>query len=402
MSLIKGKQLQDLSIELGKINWEGYTVGDTINGISATKSPVNKTYVDNEILSNKITLVSGSGTTVNGSSFDLGGTISSNILIDGSVSNYDFILGDTNKIGKFTVDSNGIVDIISESGYFRADSNQSSIGISGATNDIVNLTNISLDLSHHELTAMGIDAITSVQVPDRDLSFWNAINTNIPTTGNSLVGGGEFVTGYNGTGGFYVQTTDEEKNTSFISSRNSLVNKGIINSSIIGGENIIANQSNTVYLPKLRIGQGANAIISAGSTEDLLAIDGTTGEIVKVTQGGVKPYVSNTVQTIDSTLTPLTTIPIVNNTFKGFELHITATQSDLSNTKYMRIEGAIKNNAGVTSLVGSPTVFTIAQDAGAAVWEVAVSANDTNDELLIEVNGATATTIDWTLETRLI
>ena len=563
MSLIKGKQLQDLSIELGKINWEGYTVGDTINGISATKSPVNKTYVDSEILSNKITLVSGSGTTVNGSSFDLGGTLSSNILIDGSVSNYDFILGDINKIGKFTVDSNGIIDITSGSGYFRADSTQSSIGISGVTNDIVNLTNISLDLSHHELTAMGIDAITSVQVPNRDLSFWNAINTNIPTTGNSLVGGGEFVTGYNGTGGFYVQTTDEEKNTSFISSRNSLVNKGIINSSIIGGENIIANQSNTVYLPKLRIGQGANAIISAGSTEDLLVLDGSTGEIKSIPQSSVSitlndgigtvfntgnsaydlggeitstgqfdvyfknnaanadsfrtyiqnnsgdssqiiqgldlvdirsdsstgtgrivldnvglgsvlltvnntfnfdldpdglngikadigaitnsrgifytgfgeagnadatganysslvstslvpkkyvddliaiatPYEGATVQTTNGTLTPLATIPITINTFKGFELHITATQSDLSNTKYMRVEGAIKNAAGTTAIVGSPTVFTIAQDAGAAVWEVVVSANDINDELVIEVTGETATTIDWKIDTRLI
>ena len=114
------------------------------------------------------------------------------------------------------------------------------------------------------------------------------------------------------------------------------------------------------------------------------------------------PYEGATVQTTNGTLTPLATIPITINTFKGFELHITATQSDLSNTKYMRVEGAIKNAAGTTAIVGSPTVFTIAQDAAAAAWEVAVSANDINDELVIEVTGETATTIDWKIDTRLI
>ena len=60
------------------------------------------------------------------------------------------------------------------------------------------------------------------------------------------------------------------------------------------------------------------------------------------------------------------------------------------------ITGAIKRDAsGNTALVGSVTSTLIAQDAAAAAWAIAVTADSVNLALAITVTGAAATTIRW-------
>ena len=61
------------------------------------------------------------------------------------------------------------------------------------------------------------------------------------------------------------------------------------------------------------------------------------------------------------------------------------------------IDGAIKRgaNAASTAMVGTPTVTMTHNDAGAAAWSVAVTADTTNGGIKVEVTGAAATTIRW-------
>ena len=58
-----------------------------------------------------------------------------------------------------------------------------------------------------------------------------------------------------------------------------------------------------------------------------------------------------------------------------------------------KIEGGIVNNSGTTSFIGVPSK-TILGESNAA-WDVAVTADDTNDALKFTVTGEAATTIKW-------
>ncbi len=61
-----------------------------------------------------------------------------------------------------------------------------------------------------------------------------------------------------------------------------------------------------------------------------------------------------------------------------------------------RLEGCIKRDGSSnTALVGVVTKTLTAQDAGAVTWDVAATADDTNEALVITVTGAAATTIRW-------
>lgn len=55
--------------------------------------------------------------------------------------------------------------------------------------------------------------------------------------------------------------------------------------------------------------------------------------------------------------------------------------------------GCIDNNGGTTALVGSVSKTVIAEDT--AAWDVAMTADDTNDALVISVTGEAAKTINW-------
>lgn len=61
-----------------------------------------------------------------------------------------------------------------------------------------------------------------------------------------------------------------------------------------------------------------------------------------------------------------------------------------------KLEGCIKRDASNnTALVGAVTKTVTAQDAGAAAWDIAATADDTNEALILTVTGAAATTIRW-------
>lgn len=119
-------------------------------------------------------------------------------------------------------------------------------------------------------------------------------------------------------------------------------------------------------------------------------------------------------QTTDATATVLrsntsaagTTNQVVlpNNSAYYFRGECVAGVTAAGNTKGWYIEGVIKRgaNAASTVLVGTPSVTSLYADAGAATWNLAVTADTTNGALAITATGQAATTIRWLCQIRTI
>lgn len=219
---------------------------------------------DQNISSYRLTLTNGSGTTANSSSINLGGSLTSDAQITGS---YDF--GVT--VDRITFDTNS-----AKSGYVDIVDDQVSFGVSTLANSQIFVSEDSLDLSHHQSANFGIDAITSVFVSAKDLTAFGE------GTQDTFVGGGEVITAVNTTN--YLQASNENKNPLLLSSRNSLVNTNIVNSVAIGGQDIHVTENNTVFLPKIRIGQGVNGSIPTTGATSVLGVN-AEGEIVTANNG---------------------------------------------------------------------------------------------------------------------
>jgi hypothetical protein len=86
-----------------------------------------------------------------------------------------------------------------------------------------------------------------------------------------------------------------------------------------------------------------------------------------------------------------------NNAAYSFSGEVIAGVTAAGDTARWTIDGAIKRgaNAASTAMVGTPTVTMTHNDAGAAAWAVAVTADTTNGGIKVEVTGAAATTIRW-------
>jgi len=78
----------------------------------------------------------------------------------------------------------------------------------------------------------------------------------------------------------------------------------------------------------------------------------------------------------------------------AFEAHIVGVQSDGTDAAYFVRRGIIANNSGTTALIGS--IQTIGTDIESnASTDVAVTADNTNDALQIQVTGIAAETWRW-------
>lgn len=89
-------------------------------------------------------------------------------------------------------------------------------------------------------------------------------------------------------------------------------------------------------------------------------------------------------------------IILPNNSAYYFRGSVIANVTGGGNTKAWSFEGAIKRgaNAAATTLVNS-VINTVAQDAGASTWTIALAADTTNGGLQITVTGQASTTIRW-------
>jgi hypothetical protein len=205
-----------------------------------------------------------------------------------------------------------------------------------------------------------------------------------------------------------------------------------INSAYAG---IIGGTSNTASGSSAFVGGGTSntasssqSVVVGGSgntanSSNSVVIGGTYGAARSIDGNFVAPASSNPIisatgrtqtatlllgrQTTDATATVLTSntsaasttnqVILPNNSAYYVKGSIIATVTGGGNTKSWDFIATIKRgaNAAATSIVGAVILNTIAQDAGAASWVVAVTADTTNGGLAVTVTGQAATTIRW-------
>lgn len=84
---------------------------------------------------------------------------------------------------------------------------------------------------------------------------------------------------------------------------------------------------------------------------------------------------------------------IASDTTWAFEILVAARRTDADNeSAAWKFEGAIDNNAGTTALVSAVAETVLANDSA---WSVAVTADNTNDALVVTVTGQASKTIQW-------
>jgi hypothetical protein len=82
-----------------------------------------------------------------------------------------------------------------------------------------------------------------------------------------------------------------------------------------------------------------------------------------------------------------------------YRVYLTANIRDGAwNVKEFSGTALIKNVAGTTSLVGTCTMTSALGDVALAACTIAVSADNTNDQLKVDVTGIAATTINWSVK----
>jgi hypothetical protein len=84
-------------------------------------------------------------------------------------------------------------------------------------------------------------------------------------------------------------------------------------------------------------------------------------------------------------------ITIPSNSVVAFTVNLVVQDDSNQNVDYRRYEGAIKNIAGTTSLVGVVTEITITQNT--SLFTCSITADNTNDALSIAVTNSSANTI---------
>lgn len=168
-----------------------------------------------------------------------------------------------------------------------------------------------------------------------------------------------------------------------------------------GGSNSTANSTNS-----FAFGSAATARSIVGNTV-FSANDAPYS-------GGAKQLAMLTVgaQTTDATATVLRSntsaastanqVVLASNSAYYFRGECVAGVTAAGNTKGWYIEGVIKRAtlAASTVLVGTPSVTSLYADAGAATWNLAVTADTTNGALAITATGQAATTIRWLCQIR--
>jgi len=92
---------------------------------------------------------------------------------------------------------------------------------------------------------------------------------------------------------------------------------------------------------------------------------------------------------------------IATDTTWAFTITVVARRTDADNeSAAYKFEGCIDNNAGTTALVGSVTKTVLAEDTVA--WDANVTADNTNDALVVTVTGEAGKTIYWVAKIELV
>lgn len=88
-------------------------------------------------------------------------------------------------------------------------------------------------------------------------------------------------------------------------------------------------------------------------------------------------------------------IVLPSNSTVKFRAEVVARQASNGDSASWTVVGLIKNISGTVSLVGTPTVTMDFNDAGAASWVLAVTADNTNKTVAFDVTGVAATNLKF-------
>ena len=138
----------------------------------------------------------------------------------------------------------------------------------------------------------------------------------------------------------------------------------------------------------------ANQPWTSGSTPDGSSQTRITGYAKQTADASPLPmngYTSNHSVNANNSFT------LPNNAAATFSLTVIANVTGGGNSKAWKLEGAVKRgaSASATALIGSVIKTTVAEDSGAANWDVSIAANTTIGGLVITCTGQASTSIRW-------
>ena len=104
---------------------------------------------------------------------------------------------------------------------------------------------------------------------------------------------------------------------------------------------------------------------------------------------------SATILNLDGTATNRFTIAA--NTAAMVDINIIARRTDTVDKWFSsrRMVAIRRNNANGTAIIGSVQTIGTDQTEGSPAWSVAITADDTNEALQVEVTGAASETVNW-------
>lgn len=196
------------------------------------------------------------------------------------------------------------------------------------------------------------------------------------------------------------------------------------------GQSNAATGANSTAIGNINTASGDNSVCVGGQSNTASGISSSTVGGAYATTRGITGYIATSASNVPlgvstpgaqqtglliiakQTTSATTTLLNSNNTSTGstnnqvilpnngaysFSGEVIAGVTGAGNTARWTISGAIKRgaSAATTVMVGTPTVTMTHNDAGAAAWTVAVTADTTNGGIKVEVTGAESTTIRW-------
>ena len=189
------------------------------------------------------------------------------------------------------------------------------------------------------------------------------------------------------------------------SGSNSTVSGGYLNTASASGATVVGGTYNTANSASSTvIGARGNTRSVVGYTVFAAHSDDILSSVQGAAQGGLL-----VLAVVTTTATPAVLVSNVQsaqsinqvalpaNSAYYFKGSVIAGVTGGGNTKAWSFEGAVKRGATAasTAIVGSVVLNTIAQDAGASAWTIAITADTTNGAIAVTVTGAAATTIRW-------
>jgi hypothetical protein len=251
-----------------------------------------------------------------------------------------------------------------------------------------------------------------------DYAAINGGRSNQATSNYAFVGGGQSNEAKTNTYSAVVggKSNDATGQYSFVGGGESNVASGLRASVLGGASNYATGSESVVCGGDLNLANSSNSFIAGGRYGTTRSISGyhvfpaIDDAITQYGSGYGKAQSALLLlgrQTTDATATVIastssaagTTNQVIlpDNSAYAFKGTVIATVTGGGDTAAWELKGAIKRgaNAASTAIVGTVVKDVLANDAGAASWDVTFTADTTNGGLKVEVTGAAATTIRW-------